>query len=66
MQAIFLIGRNFNIELIVVFKMHFHQVLIVNFGPIFMTQVMQSNDPFVLPIIIYIELVWTIHVFVTV
>lgn len=65
MQAVFLIGRSLNIELIIILKMHFHQVLVVNFGPAFMTQVMQSNDPFFLPIIAYIGLVWTIHVFVT-
>lgn len=65
MQAVFMIGRSLNIELKIVLKMHFHQVLVVNFGPAFMTQVMQSNDPFFLPIIAYIGHVWTIHVFVT-
>jgi hypothetical protein len=64
MQAIFSIGKNLKIELTVVFKMHFHQVLVANFGFVFMIQMMQSNDPFFLPIIAYIGPKWTIHIFV--
>jgi hypothetical protein len=64
MQVVFPIGRRLKIELIVMLKIHFHQVLILNFGVIFMTQVMQSNDPFFLPTIAYTGPMWTIHVFV--
>jgi hypothetical protein len=64
MQDVFSIGRSLKIELIVVFKMHFHQVLVANFGFICMIQMMQSNDPFFLPIIAYIRPIWTIHIFV--
>jgi hypothetical protein len=46
MQAIFPISRRLNIELKVIPKMHFHQVLVANFEHIFMIQMTQFNDPF--------------------
>jgi hypothetical protein len=56
MQVVFPIGRGLKIELTIVPKMHFHQVLVANFGPVFIAWVMQSNDPFFIPIIATLDL----------
>jgi hypothetical protein len=50
-QVMFPICRKLKIELIVLCKIHFHQVLVANFGATSTTQVMQSNKP-----------MWIIHV----